>query len=98
MNTFATFGAFKPKEGKEEELLAVLTDAARSMSSYEGCEEYRVYRDDNGEGLIWVSEVWTSEEAHKNCLQDPVVRESITKGMPLIEEMPHRYKLIPVEA
>lgn len=97
MNTFASFGAFNALSGKGEELLTILMEAARQMSSFPGCKEYRVYRDAESEEKIWVSEIWTDEEAHKKCLQDPVVRELISKGIPLISDMPHQFKLIPVE-
>lgn len=95
MTPYASMNAFKPKEGKAAELLSVLTDAARAMATYPGCSEYRVFKDGIDPALIWVFEVWESEEAHTACLKDPVVLESIGRGMPLIDAVPHQFKLTP---
>lgn len=96
MNSYASFNAFKPKEGKGAELLSVLAEAARAMETYPGCSEYRVFKDASDAGVIWVFEVWESEEAHAACLKDPVVLEAVGRGMPLIDGVPHQHKLMPI--
>jgi len=96
MNTFASFGAFVAQEGKTDELAAALTQAAQFMETYPGCKEYRVHIDAEQADKIWVYELWVNEQAHAGCLKDPAVRAAIAKGISLIKDMPHRYKLVPV--
>lgn len=94
MKTFVMFGAFLAHEGKDEELLAVLME--HSMDAFPGCLVYRVFRDPDQKEMIWIFEEWESEEAHKNSLTVPSIREAIERAMPLIACFPHQYRLIPV--
>lgn len=80
--------------GKEEELLGILT--AHDMNTFPGCLTYRVFRDPDEKEKLWIFEEWTSEADHTNSLNDPAIRSSIEKAMPLIASFPHHFKLIPV--
>jgi quinol monooxygenase YgiN len=94
MNTFVMFGAFVAHQGKEEDLIAILTE--HSMDSFPGCLTYRIFRDPDQKEKVWIFEEWEKEEDHKNSLNNPSIREAIERAMPLIESFPHHYKLIPV--
>jgi quinol monooxygenase YgiN len=45
---------------------------------------------------VWVTEVWTSPEAHQASLEDEAVRELITQARPLIAGLGERFQLSPV--
>lgn len=49
-----------------------------------GCLNYIVAKDRKDESGNWITEVWESEASHSASLILPIVKETITKGRPLI--------------
>ena len=81
----ALCGTFLAVEGKGDELVAVLVEAADVLSSDPECVQYTVGR--AGEDEVAVFELWESEEAHAASLQRDEIQAIITKGRPLIAGM-----------
>ena len=78
---FGLIGRIRAVPGKRGELAAVLVQEDGSMP---GCLSYVVAEDPADADLLWVTEVWTNEAAHKASLSLPSVQAAIAKGRPLI--------------
>jgi quinol monooxygenase YgiN len=94
MTQFILFTTFKAKPGKSEELFALLEEAANYMKTYPGCEEYRVFKDAKDSDMICVLESWIDKNSHKYTLNDPKVKDSISRGLPLIAKIVSQVKLL----
>lgn len=51
-----------------------------------GCDLYMVSLAADHADVIWVTEVWTSPEAHRASLQLPGVKKAIAEAMPLLKK------------
>ena len=90
---YGLHGKFCAIEGKREELLALLLQAAEALQTNPDCLLYLVSRDTEDPDGIWVSEVWTDATAHQASLEPEDVRAIITQARPLIAGMPERAEL-----
>lgn len=70
--------------GKRNELAEVLVTGSADMP---GCLSYIVALDPGDPNVIWITEVWESEQAHVASLSLASVKEAIAKGRPLINVM-----------
>lgn len=59
---------FTAIQGKSDELLQILLNAAEAMKSLDECEIYIVNKSKGEPEVIWVTEVWINAEAHKRSL------------------------------
>ncbi|MDZ7694814.1 MAG: antibiotic biosynthesis monooxygenase [Balneolaceae bacterium] len=95
MNTQKSFryglsGKFRAKEGKSDQLVAILLKAAESVSNAAGCLLYIVCQDSSDEQIIWVNEVWETKEDHDNSLHFEGIQELISQALPLIDGKPEQ--------
>lgn len=74
-------GRIRAVPGKRSELAAILVMEDGAMP---GCLSYIVAEDPVDDDVLWVTEVWTNESAHRASLQLPAVQAAIAKGRPLI--------------
>jgi quinol monooxygenase YgiN len=86
-------GKFRAKEGKRDELAALLLHASEMISSIKACHIYIVSLDPQDADTIWVNEVCDSRQAHDDSLKLPGTAEFIAKAMPLIEGRPEGKEL-----
>ena len=49
-----------------------------------GCLSYVVAEDPTDADLLWITEVWIDQAAHRASLQLPAVQAAIARGRPLI--------------
>lgn len=87
MSRFGLFGEITTHEGKRDELVNILLEAADAMNELEECELYIVSIKEEVLDALWVTEVWQNEQAHKASLSLDAVKLLIQKGRPLIKEM-----------
>jgi quinol monooxygenase YgiN len=73
--------------GKGDELAELLVEAAAILQSNDECEVYLIQVAINEPDKIYISEVWSNEQAHKASLTNPAVRAVITRAMPFIAQM-----------
>lgn len=71
-------------EGQREAFIGILKTGTRDMP---GNISYNITKDSADENLIWISELWVDEAAHKASLALPSVREAIAQGRPMIRAM-----------
>ena len=49
-----------------------------------GCHSYLVGGNDEEPGLVYVAEVWTSEQAHDDSLRLESIKAAIAEAMPML--------------
>ncbi|HEX7255595.1 MAG TPA: antibiotic biosynthesis monooxygenase [Gaiellaceae bacterium] len=87
---FGLHGRLLAREGGGDELEAILLEAAEALNANRDCLLYVVSRQPDDPEAVWVTEAWTSREAHRASLEDPATRALIQRAMPLIAEPPSR--------
>ncbi|SEJ44684.1 putative quinol monooxygenase [Demequina mangrovi] len=85
--------AFEVSEGARAEVVAALVEGSRGMP---GNLSYVVAEDVENAGVVWVTELWESEEAHRASLALPEVQEAIAKARPHLRGMRTRAVTRPV--
>ncbi len=80
---FGLIGKMRASAGRRAELIAILSDGTGAMP---GCRSYIIAEDPVDADVIWITEVWDSDAAHRASLDLPAVREAITRGKPLIAD------------
>lgn len=81
--TFANVGTLGTQPGQQEAVVAILTRANPQLAEA-GCLLYEVGTSEETPDTVFVTELWTSAEAHQESLQLPSVREAIAEAMPLL--------------
>ncbi|MFB3087396.1 MAG: putative quinol monooxygenase [Acidiferrobacterales bacterium] len=87
MSRFGMHVKMAAHPGKRDELSDIMLKASRLMSEANGCELYIVHLSPDQPGTIWITEVWSSKEAHDASLSVPGVQDLILLARPLIAEM-----------
>lgn len=87
---------FTTQPGKGDALAALLLEAAAGLSDVAECLLYAVSRDPDDPDVLWVSEVWTDQDAHTASLQVPGARATIERALPLLAGPPEALHLLPL--
>ena len=88
MNKYGLYTKFKTQKGKRDELVSILLQAAKLVSTAKGCNHYIIYKDTKDEDSVFVSEIWDTKEDHDNSLKIEGCMDLISKAMPLIDGKP----------
>lgn len=83
MELYSVNGSISAADGKREELLTYLLEAASEMENVENCYIYSVGIDPEDANKVYIYD----EEAHQNSLSLDVFKELITKAKPIITGM-----------
>ncbi|AIQ61541.1 putative quinol monooxygenase [Paenibacillus borealis] len=94
MSKFGMYAKFTAKPGEREALAAILLEAAAAAEPVQECELYIVNLSESEPDILWVTEVWSSAEAHAASLALEATRATIQRAMPLIAGV-EPVKLIP---
>jgi quinol monooxygenase YgiN len=70
--------------GNGDQLEALLREAGDALDTNADCLLYLVSRSPEPSDAVFVTELWTSKEAHDASLRDERTREQISRGRPLI--------------
>lgn len=81
--TFINAGTIGAVAGKRDELIEILTRHNPALTA-SGCLTYEVGVNDEHPDMVFVVELWQSEEAHKASLQLPEVTTLIEEARPLL--------------
>ena len=84
MTKFSLLNKFIVQEGKNEEMVNILLEAAQSMEDLAECEIYLVNTGENEPNSVYVYEVWTDESAHQASLGLEVTINLISRAKPII--------------
>lgn len=90
---YGLIGKIKAISGQRDALLNILLESADAMP---GCLSYVVAKDPVDADAIWVTEVWDSQESHRNSLSLPSVQQAIARGRPLIAGFGERFETDPI--
>lgn len=78
---------------KRDELINILIEASSDMK---GCLSYIVAKDQNDSNALWITEVWDSQNSHKESLSLPSVQKAISIGRTLITGFGERFETNPI--
>jgi quinol monooxygenase YgiN len=90
------YTTFTTRLEDREKLVALLLQAAKSMSVVEDCKLYEVALDATNPAVTSVTELWTDEQAHDASLQNDKTKALIAEAIPLLTDQPKQAKLGPV--
>ena len=78
---YGLIGKMTATPGQRDALTAVLLE---NLGTTPGCLSYIVAHDPSDDHAVWVTEVWTDENAHRASLQVPEVKAAIRRAMQLM--------------
>ena len=81
--TFANIGTLGTKPGKRDELVALLTRPGSELAAA-GCLLYEVGVSEFEPDSVFVAELWTTAEAHRDSLTLASVQAAIAEARPLL--------------
>lgn len=84
MSKFTLFGQLKAQPGKRDELARMMLESNETLESMDGCIFYILNESVEEPDVIWVMELWESEEAHAASLKNEKVLALIQRCRPLI--------------
>lgn len=87
MNKFSLFGKFTVQEGKRDTMVEILLEAASSMKNLLECEIYLVNTSKDEPNTVYVYEVWSNENAHRESLTLESTQTLIKRAKPIITGM-----------
>ena len=90
---YGLIGKMTAHPGQRDALIEILVADTDAMP---GCLSYIVSRDAREADALWVTEVWRSQDDHRNSLKLPSVQAAIGKGRPLIKDMGPYFETEPV--
>ncbi|CAM4410363.1 antibiotic biosynthesis monooxygenase [Paenibacillus typhae] len=84
MSKFGMYAKFTAKPGERDALSAILLESAAAAEVVAECELYIINHAETEPDVLWVTEVWSSREAHAASLALDATRAAIGRAMPLI--------------
>jgi quinol monooxygenase YgiN len=89
---------FTAQPGKGEELAGLLLEAGRLADADDACSFFMVSRSPTESDAVYVTETWTSEQAHAASLETEDAKALIARAMPLMGAPPEATVLRPLSA
>ena len=96
MSKFGMHGKFLAHPGQRDALVSYLLEAVAGLQDVEDCLLYIVNVSPTEPDAVWVTEVWTSKEAHRAFVSPDEFKASIVPGMALIAGMGERIEVVPM--
>ncbi|MFB0843715.1 putative quinol monooxygenase [Paenibacillus oleatilyticus] len=86
MSKYAMFGKLTSHPGKREELAKMMLEAD-TLNDMEGCIYYILHEAEEDPDVLWITELWESQEVHAASLKNENVRELIGRCRHLIADV-----------
>ena len=80
---YGYLATMRTKPGHRDDVVAILLGGEDGLRAA-GCDLYVVGTSADEPDLVWVYEVWLSEEHHAASLELPETKAAIAKAMPLL--------------
>ena len=90
---YGVIGQMKAAPGQRDALIGYLAEASADMP---GNLAYLIAKDNADADALWITEIWTSAEAHLASLKLPQVQAAIAKARPIIAGFGTRAEVTPV--
>jgi quinol monooxygenase YgiN len=84
------------KPGQRQRVVEILLESGKLFDDNPACLLYLVSESTDDPNLVWVIDLWTSEQAHAEALKAPELRPFVEQAMPLLEGMPEQLGVRPV--
>jgi quinol monooxygenase YgiN len=84
------------KPGKRGQVIDILIESGELFDDNPACVLYLVSESADDPNLVWVVDLWTSQEAHAEALKAPELRPYVEKALPLLQGMPEQIEVRPV--
>jgi quinol monooxygenase YgiN len=95
-DSFGMHVRFTARPGQGDGLAALLLEAAEGTGTLDACQLYVVSRSPSDAETVWVTEAWTSRDAHDASLDNEEARALIQRVLPLLAGPPDGAELRPV--
>jgi quinol monooxygenase YgiN len=92
---FALLNRLTAKPGHRERVVEILLESGKLFDDNRACRVYLVAEAADDPNLIWVADLWTSEEEHAEALKAPEMLPYVEECMPLLEGMPEQIRVLP---
>jgi quinol monooxygenase YgiN len=96
MSRFGLYTRIVARAGQRDALVEVLVDAAAALQPVADCALYFVNTVATEPDTVWVTEVWSSAEAHQAYLATDEFKVALGRGRPLIEGVSEQIAIVPV--
>ncbi len=93
--TFALLNKLTAKPDQRQQVVDILLESGELFGDNSDCFLYLVSEATEDPKVIWVVDLWTSQEAHAEALENPELRPFVEKAMPLLEGMPEQIEIRP---
>jgi quinol monooxygenase YgiN len=93
---YALLNKLTAKPGKRGQVIDILIESGELFDDNPACVLYLVSESADDPNLVWVVDLWTSQEAHAEALKAPELRPYVEKALPLLEGMPEQIEVRPV--
>jgi quinol monooxygenase YgiN len=93
---FALLNRLTAKPGRRDRVVEILLESGKLFDDNSACRLYLVAESADDADLIWVADLWTSEEEHAEALRAPEMRPFVDECMPLLDGMPEQIRVLPV--
>ena len=93
---FALLNRLIAKPGQRDRVVEILVESGKLFDDNAACRLYLVAESAVDPNLVWVADLWTSEEEHAEALKVPEMRPFVEQCMPLLEGMPEQIRVRPV--
>ena len=96
MNAYGCYVKFTAQPGQRAALVVQLLQAAASAGQAAGCALYIINTSPTEPEVVWVTEVWDSQEAHDASLTSEAAQATIKQVFPLLAGAPEKIDVAPV--
>jgi quinol monooxygenase YgiN len=93
---YALLNKLTAKPGKRGQVIDILIESGELFDDNPACVLYLVSESADDPNLVWVVDLWTSQEAHAEALKAPELRPYVEKALPLLHGMPEQIEVRPV--
>lgn len=95
MSSYACYVKFIARAGQRDALVELLLQAAALAGATPECKLYIINTSVTEAECVWVTEVWSSQEAHDASLSIEGAQAHIKKVLPLLAGPPEKIDLLP---
>jgi quinol monooxygenase YgiN len=96
MPAYGCYVKFTTKPGQRNALVEHLLNAAANLENTAGCNLYIINTSPIEPEVVWVTEVWRSQQEHDASLTIEGAQEAIKQVIPLLAGSPEKIDLLPV--
>jgi quinol monooxygenase YgiN len=93
---YALLNRLTAKPGQRERVVEVLVESGKLFDDNPACRLYLVSESTDDPNVVWVVDLWSTQEAHEEALKAPELRPFVEQAMPLLEGMPEQIEVNPV--